>query len=266
VLGVHSLRGASTVTPADSHWPAAVEILNAAGTSPVVLLCPHASNYIPEEYHHLGLTRSELQRHIAWDLGAAGVVRRLSELMNAPAYLGAYSRLLIDLNRPVESKSSIIIQSEGTQIPANAALSAEERARRIERIFIPYHRAIEAHLAQRTAVHTPSVIVAIHSFTPSYLGVTRTWQVGVLFKESAKLAYATIERLQSSDRTLQVGANVPYAITPETDYDLQAYGARRGEPAIAIEIRQDLLAQPQSQNAWARLLSQVLTLTVPSGS
>ena len=186
--------------------------------------------------------------------------------MNAAAFLGAYSRLLIDLNRPVESKSSIVTQSEGTRIPANAALSAKERARRIERIFIPYHRAIEAHLAHRTNEHTPSVIVAIHSFTPSYLGVTRTWHVGVLFKESAALAYEIIERLQSSNRTLQVGANVPYAITPETDYDLQAYGARRGEPAIAIEMRQDLLAQPQSQNAWARLLSEALTLKAMSRS
>jgi len=154
-------------------WPAAVEIVNAQGTSPVVLLCPHASNFIPPRYGNLGLPPSELERHIAWDIGAAGVTRKLAAILDATAFLGTYSRLLIDLNRPLHSASSIVPRSEATDIPGNAAMTTEERALRAAHVFTPHHEAIANHLAARRAAGRRSAIVATHSFTPTYHGVAR---------------------------------------------------------------------------------------------
>ena len=108
-----------TTRPESPPRPA-VEILNESGSSPVVILCEHASNFIPPEHAGLGLSPEELERHIAWDIGAAGVTRALSQLIDAPAFLGQYSRLLIDLNRPLTSPTSIVYSSEGGGIKDNA--------------------------------------------------------------------------------------------------------------------------------------------------
>jgi predicted N-formylglutamate amidohydrolase len=241
-----------------SEWPAAVEIVNGEGISPVVLLCPHASNYIPHRYANLGLPASELQRHIAWDIGAAGVTRALAKILDAPAFLATYSRLLIDLNRPLSSESSIVERSEATDVPGNLRLTAEERALRAARVFTQYHEPIAAHLAQRRR----SVIVAVHSFTPTYHGVARAWQLGVLFEKSTAFANATIERLRNSDAVLNVGANVPYTVAPDTDYGVLVYGDEVGNPALEFEIRQDLIVRPEQQRSWAQRLAETLALDV----
>jgi len=246
----------------NEHWPTAVDIFNVAGASPVLLLCPHASNYIPHPYRNLGLPESELQRHIAWDIGAAGVTRRLAQVLDAPAFLGTYSRLMIDLNRALHAESSIVTRSEITDIPGNAALTPSERARRTSRIFTPFHRSIEAHLAERELAKRRVVLVAIHSFTPIFHGTPRAWHAGVLFERSARLAHATIERLRAADGELHVGANVPYSVTPDDDYCLWVYADKIGNPGVEIEIRQDLLARPEHQEAWANRLAQTLAIDV----
>ena len=246
----------------EREWPAAVEALNANGRSPVVLLCEHASNFLPEEYAGLGLDAAELQRHIAWDIGAARVVRALSRELDAPALLGAYSRLLIDLNRPVHVPSSIVTRSESTDVPGNSALTPEERERRISRIFTPYHDAVETILTERSNAGLRTVIVAIHSFTPVFHGVARKWHAGILFEKSAAFAQATMDRLRAEDPELQIGANVPYAASPEEDYGLLVHGDDIGNPAILIEIRQDLLTHEHHAQAWAERLARSLAIDV----
>jgi predicted N-formylglutamate amidohydrolase len=248
------------------EWPAAVEIVNATGTSPVVLLCPHASNYIAPRYANLGLPPSEWDRHIAWDIGAAAVTRKLAAILDAAAFLGTYSRLLIDLNRPLDSESSIVGRSEATDIPGNVSITMEERALRAARVFLPHHEAIAAHLAARRAGQRPSVIVAIHSFTPTYHGVARTWHAGVLFVKSVAFAHASMERLRASDASLNVGANVPYTVTPDTDYGVLVYGDDIGNPALEFEIRQDLIAHADGQEAWAHRIAQTLAVDVALSS
>jgi predicted N-formylglutamate amidohydrolase len=225
-----------------------------------VLLCPHASNHIPPEYENLGLPLEELQRHIAWDIGAAGVTRALADILDAPAFLGTYSRLLIDLNRPLDSASSIVARSEATDVPGNVQITGEERALRASRIFTPYHDAVKTHLASRDKEGRRSVIVAIHSFTPTYHGVARVWHVGVLFATSTPFVRATIAQLRASDTSLNVGANVPYTVTADTDYGLLIYGDQLGNPALEIEIRQDLVARPQDQAVWAQRLAETLAV------
>jgi predicted N-formylglutamate amidohydrolase len=241
---------------------APVEILNPSGASPVVLLCEHASNFIPPEYAGLGLAAAELGRHIAWDIGAAGVTRRLSQLLNAPAFLGRYSRLLIDLNRPLHSPTSIVTRSESTDIPGNASIDASERARRAESYFEPFHAAVTRLLDSRTQAARPSLIVAIHSFTPTFHGEARPWAAGIIYDQGTAFAEATLDRLRLQDTALEVGANVPYAVAPEDYYGLLEYGDYASNPALLVEIRQDLLAQPEEQDAWARRLSTAIAIDV----
>ena len=219
-------------------------------------MCEHASNHIPAEYNDLGLTPHDLTRHIAWDPGAAEVTRRLSDALDAPAYLGTSSRLLIDLNRPIEASSSIVTRSEATDIPGNIALDPKERQRRIEQIFQPYHAAVSACLDERQKAGRPVRLVSIHSFTPVYLGEARPWQAGVLFGEADTFGMAMLDRLRSP--SLTIGANVPYQSSRDEDYGVPIHGDDRGIPAVLIELRNDLISDPAGVSEWTSRLAAAL--------
>ena len=237
--------------------PAPVETRNPGGRSDIVLLCEHASNHIPAEYNDLGLTAADLTRHIAWDPGAAEVTRQLSDALDAPAYLGAFSRLLIDLNRPTEATSSIVTRSEATDIPGNIDLTPDERQRRIDEIFRPYHAAVSASLDKRQNAGRPVRLVSIHSFTPVYLGEARPWHAGILFGEAETFGMAVLDRLRSPGLT--VGANVPYQSSRDEDYGVPIHGDDRGIPAVLIELRNDLINDPAGVSEWADRLMTALT-------
>ena len=235
----------------------AVEVINEAGKSQIVLLCEHASNHIPRAYRTLGLDASQLNRHIAWDIGAAGLTRLLSRRLDAAAFLGTHSRLLIDLNRPLTSSSSIPVCSEDTDIPGNAGLDAGERERRARTIFTPFHDRVAAHLDRRTRAGRPTRILAIHSFTPVFLGVSRPWHAGVLHGAVDTFALAILRSLQT-DHGLHAGANVPYAVSRDDDYAIPVHGDDRGLPSALIEVRQDLLDSESAQEAWSVRLATTL--------
>lgn len=245
----------AAVAPTD--WPDAVEALNENGRSPFVLICEHASNHIPAEYNKLGLDDKELGRHIAWDIGAANVTRALSKRLDASAFLGGYSRLLIDLNRPLHVADSIPLRSEATDIVGNRSLDDKERKRRHDLMFHPFQNRLRAHLEQRTADGRRNVLVAVHSFTPVYLGQQRVWHAGVLFDKAALMGQALIAQL-SRDPLLNVGANVPYGVSADADYALVVHGDLLGNPAVLIEIRNDLIADPDGVETWTRKLEDAL--------
>ncbi|GGZ41728.1 N-formylglutamate amidohydrolase [Asticcacaulis endophyticus] len=234
----------------------AVEIWGEGDASEIVLLCEHASNHIPERYNGLGLPQTELQRHIAWDIGAAEVTRRLSDALGAVAFLGGYSRLLIDLNRPLESPNSIVTRSEATDIPGNINIDEIERAHRVETMFTPFHDRVTAHLNARKTRGLPTRIVSIHSFTPVYHGEVRQWHGGVLFDKSQTYGEAVLERLREPG--LMLGANVPYQTSRDEDYGVPIHGDDRGIEAIMIEIRQDLISDPTGVDLWAQRLTRAL--------
>ncbi|TPM40602.1 N-formylglutamate amidohydrolase [Mesorhizobium sp. B2-3-4] len=238
-------------------WPDAVEVLNEHGRSDIVLLCEHASNHMPAEYGRLGLDAAHLQRHIAWDIGAAEVTRLLSVRLDAPAFLSGYSRLLIDLNRPLGSAGSIPVLSEDTDIPGNTGIDTAERTRRAEIMFSPFHERVAGHLDRRTVEGWPTRIVTIHSFTPVFLGVARPWHAGVLHDHAADLAAKILSGLRT-DATLNVAANVPYVISRDADYAVPIHGDDRGIPAVLVEIRQDLLATRSGIEEWADRLAAAL--------
>lgn len=238
-------------------WPAPVEVLNETGASDIVLLCEHASRHMPAEFGHLGLEPVDRERHIAWDIGAAEVTRRLSVALDAPAFLGGYSRLLIDLNRPLDSGSSIPARSESTDIPGNIELSPQERARRAALIFHPFHDRVRDHIAAREAAGRPVRIVAMHSFTPVFFGTARPWHAGILYDRSQLFAEAVMAGLRT-DPALTIGANVPYIISRDEDYAIPVHGQDRGHEAILIEVRQDLLSSVDGIEQWADRLAIAL--------
>ncbi|MER9234473.1 N-formylglutamate amidohydrolase [Mesorhizobium sp. M0622] len=203
------------------------------------------------------LDSSHSHRHIAWDIGAAEVTRTLSKLLDAPAFLSSYSRLLIDLNRPLGSSGSIPVLSEDTDIPGNIDLDAAERSRRAEIMFAPFHDRVAAHLDDRAKKGRPTRIATIHSFTPVFLGVSRSWHAGVLYDRAIDFGQAVLAGL-STDRALNVAANEPYVISRDGDYAIPIHGDDRGIPAILIEIRQDLLASRTGIEEWAKRLAAAL--------
>ena len=238
-----------------ADWPEPVKIVNAGSRSPLVLVCDHASNHIPAAYGRLGVAPSELERHIAWDIGAAEVTRALAARLGTPAFLGAYSRLLVDLNRPFGVPTSMPVISEATRIPGNEGLDDAERTLRRERMFEPFHAAIADFLDRRGAVK--NLIVAIHSFTPIFLGVARPWHVGVLHEDGGELAQQFLAALRA-DRALVVGDNEPYRIDREGDYAIPVHGTDRGNPAVLLEIRHDLIDAPDGVASWAGRLAAIL--------
>jgi predicted N-formylglutamate amidohydrolase len=236
-------------------------VLRPDGGSPFVLICEHASNFIPPRYHGLGLADHDLARHIAWDIGAAELARCLSERLDAPTFLAGFSRLLIDANRPPLAPSSIPAVSEDTAIPGNVDLSAAEREIRRDVFFEPFHRLVAAHLDRRRRDGIPTAVVGVHSFTPVFLGVVRPFHVGVLFDGAAAWGNALARQLQKR-MSLDVRTNEPYSVSAEEDYTAYIHGADRGLAALLIEIRNDLLGIPTDVIRLAREISAALETSV----
>jgi predicted N-formylglutamate amidohydrolase len=236
--------------------PAPFEIFADTTGCSFLFTADHAGRRIPRQLGDLGLSEAELVRHIAWDIGIAGVTRRLAQHFGAFAILQPYSRLVIDCNRPPEVESSIAVLSEYTTVPGNQGLSELERTRRRCEVFEPYHAAIETELTRRSNSGLPSVLIAMHSFTPSYKGVVRPWHAGVLYNRDSRLALALLTELQNED--LVVGNNEPYFVSDESDYAVPRYGEQRGNLHVEIELRQDLIADEVGQARFAAILARAL--------
>jgi predicted N-formylglutamate amidohydrolase len=239
--------------------PPPFRVLRGAGTSDIFLTADHAGRAIPKALGDLGVPAPEMERHIAWDIGIAGVTEHLSALLDATAVLQTYSRLVIDCNREPHWPSAIPEISEHTRIPGNVALSAVDRQARVEAIFKPYHDRIAALLDERAGRRT--VLVAMHSFTPTFKGESREMHVGVLYNKHPELANIMLNLLRA-EGDLVVGDNAPYAITDASDYGIPFHGERRGLPHVEIEIRQDLIEKQVGQRAWADRFARMLTAAI----
>lgn len=236
--------------------PAPVEMLRSGGASPFLLTVEHAGRAIPERLGSLGLEQRDLDRHIAWDIGIAGVTRRLSNALDATAVLQTYSRLVVDCNRWPAAVDFITAFSEDTEIPGNVNISPEDRDARAKEIFHPYHHAIRDLLDARAAAGKATVLAAMHSCTPVYLGVSRPWHVGVLYDRDPAYARILLELLKG-EATLIVGENEPYFLTSDKDYAVPVHGEERGIPHVEIEIRQDLIETESGQAEWAERMAAV---------
>lgn len=240
--------------------PAAFEIVNADGAASAVLVCDHATNRLPRRLGTLGLSAIDLADHIAWDLGAADVARRLSDLLDAPLVLSGYSRLVIDCNRPLDSPESIPARTAGVPVPGNEMLTAEDRALRIEALFKPYHRAIGAMLDRRAG--RPCLLLSIHSFTAVLAGRSRPWSIGFAHGRDRRLALHLVNAM-NRDASLVVGDNQPYAVDDASDYTIPIHGENRGLPHVLVEIRQDEIATPAAAAGWAKRLAATFSQIEP---
>jgi predicted N-formylglutamate amidohydrolase len=239
---------------------APVVLVNPQGASDLLLVCDHAGQRVPRLLADLGLPQRELDRHIGWDIGAAGVTRGLAGALDAAAVLQAYSRLVIDCNRRPGHPTSVAPVSDGTRIPGNDGTPPPHLAAREAEIFAPYHAAIADSIDARIAAGRPPVIVAVHSFTPVMGGAARIWQAGVLHNHDPRLALAVGARLRAEG--LIVGDNEPYALGDDSDYTIPVHAERRGLLNLELEIRQDLIAGPEGQAEWAGLLARILPLAL----
>ena len=237
--------------------PSPVETLNPDGASDLFLLADHAGRRIPSALSTLGVGEVDRRRHIAWDIGIAGVTRSLAGALDAEALMQVYSRLVIDCNRPPGVPSSIPSVSEATEIPGNLRVDAAEAERRRLELFEPYHAAVRTRLDARRIAGRPTVLIAMHSFTPTYLGVARPWHIGLLHNRDRRLAVPLLALLRA-EGDLIVGDNEPYQATDESDYAIPMHGERRGLLHVGIEIRQDLIESETGQEAWAARLARLL--------
>ncbi|MBB2175872.1 N-formylglutamate amidohydrolase [Gluconacetobacter johannae] len=235
--------------------PAPVGVHGRSGASPFLLLSDHAGRAVPSGLGDLGVPGPDWDRHIAWDIGMAGMGRLLAERLDTILIEQVYSRLVIDCNRAPGHPTSVVRTSDGTDVPANLDLDAADVARRVDEIFRPYHARIADELAARHG--RPTVVVALHSFTPDMDGVPRPWHAGVLHNRAPRFGLI-VKSLLEEEGGLLVGDNEPYALTDGSDYTIPVHAERNGLAYVELEIRQDLVADARGQREWADRLARVL--------
>ncbi len=236
--------------------PYSPEIVNPDATAGLVILCEHASNHIPDELQRLGLPNVELKRHIAWDIGAEAVTRKMCEMMGATAVIAKVSRLVLDANREPDRDSLVPKHSDGTEIPGNMNLSEDDIEARRQAFYYPFHSAADQVIERHQAAGVNPIVIGMHSFTPHMDGSDRPWQIGFLWNKDQRLAQALIGLLER-ETDLTIGDNEPYS-GQDLYYTMQRHGADRGLLQTTVEIRQDLLADDNMVTQWAALLADCL--------
>ena len=229
--------------------PPPVNVLNPAAPSPFLLLGDHAGNRIPRGMADLDLDEAERTRHIAWDIGIAALGTALSARLDATFIHQTYSRLVIDCNRRPGAPGSIPPVSDGTAIAANAALDQAGADARAATIHAPYQAAIGSDIERRLASGQDTILVALHSFTPSMQGIDRPWHVGLLHDAGDNRFSRAMLAFFAQDPALVVGDNEPYSMDI-IDYTIPFHAYERRLPYAEIEIRQDLLSDDAGIAAW----------------
>lgn len=239
--------------------PPPFELIRPDAPGPALILCDHASNAVPPSVcgGDLGLSAADMARHIAWDVGAAAVSRHLAAALDAPLVMSTFSRLVIDPNRGPDDPTLLMKLYDGSIIPGNRRADIAELTRRRAAFYDPYHDAITGQIDRMLEAGTTPRLISMHSFTPQLRGKPpRPWHVGVLWDRDGRLATPLIDRLRA-EPDLVVGDNEPYTGHLEGDC-MWRHGTMRGLPHVLIEIRNDLIADPAGQMAWAARLAPVL--------
>jgi len=221
------------------------------------LVCDHAGRRIPARLGDLGVSQADLERHIAWDIGAAGMGTELARALDAVLVHQRYSRLVIDCNRAPDDPGSIVPVSDGVVIPGNQALGPEDSEARRREIFQPYQDRISAMLGERAAQGRATILVSLHSFTPTMGGADRPWRFGVLHLGDSAFSRAVLAVLRA-DWGEAVGDNQPYAMDG-IDFTIPHHARAHGLDYLELEVRQDLIASAEAQIEMARVVAGVLS-------
>ncbi|MDB5424527.1 MAG: N-formylglutamate amidohydrolase [Phenylobacterium sp.] len=254
-----SLKRSTALLAAHERRPAVV--VNPGAASPLLLLGDHGGREIPRALGDLGLHAGERDRHIAWDIGVAGLGERLAEALGATFIRQRFSRLVIDCNRDPGRPDAIPEVSDKTQIPGNANLTPAQRQARVDEIAAPYHAAIAAELDRRAQAGVPTTLVSLHSFTPEMNAFARPWRFGVLHAEDSAFSRAVLARLQADLGEDLVGDNEPYRMD-EVDFTIPHHCRPRGLDYLELETRQDLVADAAGQGEVADRLARLLPLAL----
>jgi predicted N-formylglutamate amidohydrolase len=228
------------------------------GRSVFVITVDHAGRRIPRRLGDLGLPAAELERHIAWDIGALEVALKVASALDAPLVAQNYSRLVIDCNRDLRQPSSIPTIGESIAIPGNVGLDPEEVTARREEVFKPYHDHLRGLLDERERAGRRSILVAQHSMTDVFKAVRRPMHAAVLYNRDRRFAGLVLERLRE-EPVLMVGDNEPYSGSDAVDYTIPYHAELRGIPYVELEIRQDLIRNQEGQSAWAHRIARALS-------
>ena len=242
-----------TLRPTGDDEPPAFHILNEDAPARALLICDHASNALPRGYGSLGIAEEKMFEHIAWDVGAAAVTRRLSELLEAPAILAGLSRLFVDLNRYPDDPTCIATFSDGTVVHGNENLGGNERAHRLG-IHQRYHDEVGRRIEAMSRPEPP-VLLFIHSFTPRIGGNQRPWHLGVLHDGASAESRRLVEVLRSHPEIV-VGDNQPYSVDQPKSCSIYQHAIDAGRPYIALEIRQDLIETVDMAEHWAGIVAE----------
>jgi len=237
----------------------AVEVLNAEATSNVLVLCDHASNRVPADVNggSLGISDADMNRHIAFDIGARGTALHLAEALGAPMLANRFSRLVIDPNRGEDDPTILMKIYDHTIVEGNRNADAAEKQRRIEAYHRPYHAAIDAALANIADRGETPIIISIHSYTPKLNGrPLRPWHIGVLWDNDDRIPVPLMNKLAANPEIV-VGNNEPYSGELRGD-TMYFHATRKGYPHVLIELRHDLIDTPEGQKKWAAILAEPL--------
>ena len=267
-LSTPSTSGAGMTVPtaADQQYPLIgpgdpepFSLYNPDGTAPVLLVCDHDSKAFPRVMNQLGLADWVLDQHVASDIGAAMVTRHLSDLLDAPAVLAGYSRLVIDLNRSLEDPSVIPETSDNIPIPGNRGLSRRDRALRVHCFYTPYRVAIDSMLHRYRERAVVPAFISIHSFTPQLSDKRqRPWHIGLMWDKDPRIPMPLLARLRARPQRINVGDNEPYSGRHPADYTIDHHAETAGLPHVSIETRQDLIDTEQGAEHWASILDDSL--------
>lgn len=229
-------------------------LINGAGHAPILFICEHATNYMPDEFAGLGLDDVTASSHAAWDPGALDVACQIALKLNAPLISASVSRLLFDCNRSPEANDAIPQRSEIYDIPGNQNLSSDQRKRRVQKISQPFYQFINDFLNSSPKI---SVIVTLHSFTPTYNGVSRAVDIGLLHDKDETLANAILSTC-STVEDLQIKLNEPYSSTDGVTHTLREHGTNRDLLNVMIEVKNDLIRDANEVEVIASHLSDWL--------
>lgn len=242
--------------------PPVFEVANPEGSAPILLLADHAGRAVPARLNRLGLGDAPFDRHIAYDIGVDPLTRHLANLLDAPALIYNYSRLLIDPNRSLDDPTSICAISDGVIVPANRSLPDADAAQRAADFYHPYHRAIDDHLDRFQAQGVTPTVISIHSFTHHFKGFERPWHVGILWGDDGGLSMPLIDRLRR-EKDLCIGDNQPYSGMNRHGYTIEMHAYPRNLPNTLIEVRQDLIETAETAENWAERLADCLRPFMP---
>ena len=235
-----------------------VSIYNETGSSHIVLVCEHASNYVADCYGNLGLDQQFLNSHIAWDIGALNFSKQVAELLDAKLVFSTVSRLLYDCNRSPDAQDAIPVSSENISIPGNLGLTDIEKQQRFKLFYAPFKRALCETL---DSLGEDAIVVTLHSFTPTYNGVDRDLDIGIIHDKDERLAVALVGLLSKDANVVKL--NQPYSARDGVTHTLKEHGVKRGLGNVMIEYKNSLFNSPKTEHALVESLTAALKSVTP---